>query len=66
MKRMAATTWTDDEVQKLKTYAENGASLYRTAAALGRTASAVKTMAHRHAIYFKSRRAKGTITQKSV
>jgi hypothetical protein len=54
MTRQSSKTWSDDELKKLKDYADAGASHYRTAAALNRTVSGVRSMAQRHGIRFIS------------
>jgi len=54
MTRQSSKTWSEDELKKLKDYADAGASHYRTAAALNRTVSGVRSMAQRHGIHFAS------------
>jgi len=54
MTRQSSKTWSDDELKKLRDYADAGASHYRTAAALNRTVSGVRSMAQRHGIRFAS------------
>jgi len=47
-------SWTEDDLRTLRLYAEQGRSVYRIAAALNRTASGVRSMAHRHDIPIRS------------
>lgn len=54
MTRQSSKTWSEHDLQKLKNYADSGASHYRTAAALNRTVSGVRSMAQRHGIRFVS------------
>jgi len=57
MTRQSSKTWSEHDLKKLKDYADAGASHYRTAAALNRTVSGVRSMAQRHGIRFVSPRA---------
>lgn len=54
MTRQSSKTWSEHDLKKLKDYADAGASHYRTAAALNRTVSGVRSMAQRHGIRFAS------------
>lgn len=54
MTRQSSKTWSEYDLKKLKDYADAGASHYRTAAALNRTVSGVRSMAQRHGIRFVS------------
>jgi len=57
MTRQSSKVWSEYELKKLKDYADAGASHYRTAAALNRTVSGVRSMAQRHGIRFISPKA---------
>jgi hypothetical protein len=57
MNRQNSKAWTEHDLKKLKDYADAGASHYRTAAALNRTVSGVRSMAQRHGIRFVSTKA---------
>lgn len=48
--------WTEEEIKKLRSYAEAGHSAYRIAAATRRTVSSVRAMATRHEISIRSGR----------
>jgi hypothetical protein len=52
MNRVNSKVWSENDLKKLKDYAEEGASPYRTAAALNRTVAGVRSMAQRHGIRF--------------
>jgi len=54
MTRQNSKTWSEHDLKKLRDYADAGASHYRTAAALNRTVSGVRSMAQRHGIRFTS------------
>jgi hypothetical protein len=57
MIRQSSKVWSEHELKKLRDYADAGASHYRTAAALNRTVSGVRSMAQRHGIRFVSAKA---------
>lgn len=57
MTRQSSKTWSEYDLKKLRDYADAGASHYRTAAALNRTVSGVRSMAQRHGIRFASTKA---------
>lgn len=42
--------WTENDIQRLREYAENGCSVYRRAGALKRTVNSVKTKAARYGL----------------
>ena len=56
MKKTANLPWKDDEVQLLRQMAEEGKSVYRMAAVLGRSVAALKRLASRNGIRIISRR----------
>jgi hypothetical protein len=51
--KKTCSEWTEADLDKLREYAANEASLYRTAAALRRTVAGIRTMARRQDILFK-------------
>lgn len=51
---MKTGSWTEDDLRILRLYAQQGRSVYRIAAALGRTVSGVRSMAQRHGISIRS------------
>jgi len=51
---MKKNSWTDDDICKMRDYAERGRSAYRIAAALCRTVSAVRSQAQRSGIIIQS------------
>jgi len=58
MNRLNSKVWSEHDLKKLRDYAEDGASPYRTAAALNRTVAGVRSMAQRHGIRFVPTRIK--------
>ena len=52
MNRLNSKVWSEHDLKKLRDYAEDGASPYRTAAALNRPVAGVRSMAQRHGIRF--------------
>jgi len=50
-------SWTDEDVAKLRAYADDGRSVYRIAAAFNRSVSAVRSVAQRNGISIKSQEA---------
>jgi len=60
MNRLNSKVWSDHDLKKLRDYAEDGASPYRTAAALNRTVAGVRSMAQRHGIRFVPTKIKST------
>jgi len=60
MNRLNSKVWSETDLKKLRDYAEDGASPYRTAAALNRTVAGVRSMAQRHGIRFVPTRIKST------
>ena len=44
---MKKNSWSEDDLRTLRLYATEGRSIYRIAAALGRTVASVRTMANR-------------------
>jgi hypothetical protein len=59
MNRVNSKVWSENDLKKLKDYAEDGASPYRTAAALNRTVAGVRSMAQRHGNRFVSSKSVG-------
>ena len=51
---MKKNSWTDDDICKMRDYAERGRSAYRIAAALNRTVPAVRSQAQRSGIIIQS------------
>jgi hypothetical protein len=57
MARVMKNSWTDEDVAKLRAYADDGRSVYRIAAAFNRSVSAVRSVAQRNGISIKSQEA---------